>query len=172
MSQAVSPPVALIESLDHEGQGVARVDGKAIFIEGALPGERVEYSSYRKKASFEKARAGRILKASSLRVTPRCPNYNACGGCSMQHLDSNAQASVKQRVLEDALWHIGRLQARGDLSGHYRPGLGLSLPCPSSRCAMWQKKGGTYWSGFHASAAAALWSIWASARYCRLMHRH
>lgn len=110
MSEVVQAPIAAVESLDHDGQGVARVDGKAIFIEGALPGERVEYSSYRKKASFEKARATRILKASSLRVTPRCPNYEACGGCSMQHLDSNAQASVKQRVLEDALWHLGRLK--------------------------------------------------------------
>jgi 23S rRNA (uracil1939-C5)-methyltransferase len=110
MSEVVHAPVAVVESLDHDGQGVARVDGKAIFIEGALPGELVEYSSYRKKPKFEKARAGRILKASSLRVTPRCPNYDVCGGCSMQHLDSNAQTSVKQRVLEDDFWHLSRLK--------------------------------------------------------------
>jgi 23S rRNA (uracil1939-C5)-methyltransferase len=110
MSEVVHVPVAVVESLDHDGQGVARVDGKTIFIEGALPGERVEYSSYRKKPKFEKARAGRILKASSLRVTPRCPNYDVCGGCSMQHLDSNAQTSVKQRVLEDDFWHLSRLK--------------------------------------------------------------
>jgi 23S rRNA (uracil1939-C5)-methyltransferase len=110
MSEVVHVPVAVVESLDHDGQGVARVDGKTIFIEGALPGERVEYSSYRKKPKFEKARAGRILKVSSLRVTPRCPNYDVCGGCSMQHLDSNAQTSVKQRVLEDDFWHLSRLK--------------------------------------------------------------
>ena len=110
MSEVVHAPIAEVESLDHDGQGVARVDGKAIFIEGALPGERVEYSSYRKKPSFEKALVGRIHKASSLRVTPRCPHYAACGGCSMQHLDSNAQTSVKQRVLEDDFWHLSRLR--------------------------------------------------------------
>ena len=110
MSEVVQAPIADVESLDHDGQGVARVDGKTIFIEGALPGERVEYSSYRKKPKFEKARANRILKASSLRVTPRCPNYDTCGGCSMQHLDSNAQTSVKQRVLEDDFWHLARLR--------------------------------------------------------------
>ncbi|MDE2599299.1 MAG: 23S rRNA (uracil(1939)-C(5))-methyltransferase RlmD [Rhodocyclaceae bacterium] len=110
MSEPVQAHIAEVESLDHDGQGVARVEGKTIFIEGALPGEQVEYSSYRKKPRFEKARAGRILKASSLRVTPRCPNYDVCGGCSMQHLDSNAQASVKQRVLEDDFWHLSRLR--------------------------------------------------------------
>lgn len=110
MSELVQAHIAEVESLDHDGQGVARVEGKTIFIEGALPGEQVEYSSYRKKPRFEKARAGRILKASSLRVTPRCPNYDVCGGCSMQHLDSNAQASVKQRVLEDDFWHLSRLR--------------------------------------------------------------
>ena len=110
MSELAHAHIAEVESLDHDGQGVARVEGKTIFIEGALPGERVEYSSYRKKPRFEKALVGRILKASGLRVTPRCPHYDACGGCSMQHLDSNAQASVKQRVLEDDFWHLSRLR--------------------------------------------------------------
>jgi 23S rRNA (uracil1939-C5)-methyltransferase len=110
MSEVAHAHVAEVESLDHDGQGVARVDGKTIFIEGALPGEQVEYSSYRKKPRFEKALVGRIHKASSLRVTPRCPHYDACGGCSMQHLDSNAQTSVKQRVLEDDFWHLSRLR--------------------------------------------------------------
>ena len=110
MPEVLSNPVALIESLDHEGRGVAHVDGKAIFIEGALPGERVEYSSYRKKPSYEKAQVVRIIKAASQRVTPRCPHFGMCGGCSMQHLDPDAQASVKQRVLEDAFWHIGQLR--------------------------------------------------------------
>lgn len=110
MPEAVHSPIAAVDSLDHDGQGVARVDGKAIFIEGALPGERVEYSSYRRKPSFEKALVGRIHKASGLRVTPRCPHYAACGGCSMQHLDSNAQTSIKQRVLEDDFWHLARLR--------------------------------------------------------------
>jgi 23S rRNA (uracil1939-C5)-methyltransferase len=101
---------AIIESLDHEGRGVAHVEGKAIFIEGALPGERVAYTSFRRKPTFENARADAILKASSQRVTPKCPHFGVCGGCSMQHLEPLAQAAAKQRVLEDAFWHIARLK--------------------------------------------------------------
>lgn len=103
-------PEAAVESLDHEGRGVAHVEGKVIFIEGALPAERVEYSSYRRKPSFEQARLVRIAKASSQRVAPRCPHFGVCGGCSMQHLEPSAQTAVKQRVLEDALWHLARLK--------------------------------------------------------------
>ena len=102
--------IADIESLDHEGRGVAHVEGKAVFIEGALPGERVAYTSFRRKPTFENARADAILKASSQRVTPRCPHFGVCGGCSMQHLEPAAQAAAKQRILEDAFWHIARLR--------------------------------------------------------------
>ncbi|WIM05677.1 MAG: 23S rRNA (uracil(1939)-C(5))-methyltransferase RlmD [Candidatus Nitricoxidivorans perseverans] len=101
---------AFIESLDQEGRGVAHVDGKTIFIEGALPGEVAEYSSYRRKPSFEKAQATRIIRASSQRAVPRCPHFGVCGGCSMQHMEPSAQTAAKQRVLEDALWHIARLK--------------------------------------------------------------
>lgn len=103
-------PQAHIESLDNEGRGVARIDGKAIFIEGALTGERVEYSSYRKKPSFEQATTVQVIFASSQRVEPECPHYGVCGGCSMQHMNPALQTAAKQRVLEDALWHIARLK--------------------------------------------------------------
>ncbi len=103
-------PLAHIESLDHEGRGVAHVDGKAIFIEGALPGEVVEYASYRRKPSFEKAHALSVLSASSQRIEPACPHFGTCGGCSMQHLNLAGQTAAKQRVLEDAMWHIARLR--------------------------------------------------------------
>lgn len=104
-------PTATVESLDHEGRGVAHVEGKAIFIEGALPGEIVEYASYRRKPKFENASTVKVIRASSQRVVPACPNFGHCGGCSMQHLDRSGQTAAKQRVLEDALWHIGRLKA-------------------------------------------------------------
>lgn len=103
-------PEALIESLDNEGRGVAHVEGKAIFIEGALPGETVEYSSYRRKPTYEQAQVVRVIRQSSQRVSPRCPHFGVCGGCSMQHLEPAAQTAAKQRVLEDALWHIARLK--------------------------------------------------------------
>lgn len=99
----------VIESLDQEGRGVAHRDGKAVFIEGALPGESVDFSAYRKKRNFELATLSRLFKESALRSTPRCPFFGKCGGCSLQHLDARAQVAVKQRVLEDDLWHIGRV---------------------------------------------------------------
>jgi len=104
-------PISAVESLDHEGRGVAHVGGKAIFIEGALPGEIVEYVSNRRKPKYEVASTLSVIKASSQRVVPGCPNFGTCGGCSMQHLDRSGQTAAKQRVLEDALWHIGRLKA-------------------------------------------------------------
>lgn len=104
-------PTGIIESLDHEARGITRLDGKTIFVEGALPGEQVEFVSFRTKPSFEVASTERILKASPQRVAPRCPHFGVCGGCSMQHLDSTAQVAAKQRVLEANLWHLARLKA-------------------------------------------------------------
>ncbi|MCB1959556.1 MAG: 23S rRNA (uracil(1939)-C(5))-methyltransferase RlmD [Rhodocyclaceae bacterium] len=103
-------PIAQIESLDSQGRGVARSpEGKTVFIDGALPGETVDYSVYRKKPKFEQAQVSRVIKASGQRVTPRCAAFGRCGGCSMQHMDANAQAAVKQRVLEDALQKLGKV---------------------------------------------------------------
>jgi 23S rRNA (uracil1939-C5)-methyltransferase len=106
-----------IESLDMEARGVGHLQnedgtpGKVVFVEGALPNERVGFSSYRKKANWEAARVTEIRKESSLRVKPKCPHFGVCGGCSMQHLDADAQVAVKQRILEDNLKHIGKVKA-------------------------------------------------------------
>jgi 23S rRNA (uracil1939-C5)-methyltransferase len=99
-----------VESLDHEGRGVARRDGKVVFIEGALAGETVTCSVYRKKPAFEMANVGAILQESPYRVAPRCPHFGTCGGCSLQHLDARAQVAVKQRILEDNLQRIGNVR--------------------------------------------------------------
>jgi 23S rRNA (uracil1939-C5)-methyltransferase len=104
-------PIALIESLDREGRGVARVDGKALFVRGALPGERVEYAAQKAKPSYEIGALTRVLRASAARVEPRCPHFGTCGGCAIQHLEPRAQVAAKQRVLEDALWHLGKVRA-------------------------------------------------------------
>jgi len=101
----------IVESLDQEGRGIAHADGKVIFIEGALTGECVTYSSYRKKNNYEQAQVGQILKQSFMRVQPKCPNFGVCGGCSMQHLEERAQVAIKQRVLEDNLERIGKVKA-------------------------------------------------------------
>lgn len=102
----------VVESLDYEGRGIAHANGKVIFIEGALTGERVTYSSYRKKTSFEIAQLGQVIKPTFMRVQPKCKHFGVCGGCSMQHMDARAQVAAKQRILEDNLWHIGKVKAQ------------------------------------------------------------
>lgn len=101
--------LARIEALDQEGRGIAHVDGKVFFVEGALPGETVELEAYRHKPSYALAVAKRIVRAAPARVAPRCPSFGVCGGCSMQHLEPRAQVAVKQRVLEDNLARIGKV---------------------------------------------------------------
>ncbi len=105
-----------IESLDIEAQGIAhRADGKVVFVEGALPFERVSAQTYRKKAQWELASVTAIHSESAQRVRPACPHFGlhggACGGCKMQHLHIGAQVASKQRVLEDSLWHLGKVRS-------------------------------------------------------------
>ena len=115
------PPERLtIESLDIEAQGIAhKIDGKVVFIEGALTTEIVTANVHRKKNSFEQGVVSQIHRESSQRVTPGCPHFGlhegACGGCKMQHLHVGAQVAVKQRVLEDNLWHLGKVKSENIL---------------------------------------------------------
>lgn len=100
-----------VESLDLEGQGVAHnADGKVVFIEGALPGEEVQVQVHRKKNNWEQASVTALRRESAQRVEPRCRHFGTCGGCKMQHLSLGAQIAVKQRALEDALWHLGKVR--------------------------------------------------------------
>lgn len=99
-----------VESLDIEAHGVARHDGKVMFIDGALPGERVVAEILRRKPRYDSARTVSVQRASVMRVAPRCPHFGVCGGCSMQHLDLRAQLAIKQRVLEDQLKHLAGLR--------------------------------------------------------------
>jgi 23S rRNA (uracil1939-C5)-methyltransferase len=101
-----------IDSLDAEGRGVARnVEGKVVFVEGALPGEEVDFQVLRKKSSFEIGRLTKVLGGSSSRQTPRCPHFGVCGGCSLQHTDARTQMAAKQRWLEENLARIGKVEA-------------------------------------------------------------
>src|SRR3972149_245538 len=137
----------LIESLDREGRGIARVEGKAIFIEGGLPGETVSYASYRRKPSYEQAVATAIHEASAARELPRCPHFGVCGGCSMQHREARAQVAAKQRVLEDSLWHIGKLRPETMLRAIYGQDWGYRHRARLS-VRLVPKKGGVL-VGFH-----------------------
>src|SRR6478735_6529834 len=100
-----------IESLDLEAQGVAHNgEGKVVFVEDALPGEEVRVATKRRKNNWEQATLLELRHGSALRVVPRCPHFGVCGGCKMQHLHVAAQVATKQRALEDALWHLGKLR--------------------------------------------------------------
>jgi 23S rRNA (uracil1939-C5)-methyltransferase len=104
-----------VESLDLEAQGVAHnAEGKVVFIEGALPTERVQAQVHRRKNNWEQGSLTSIARESSQRVRPACPHFGlhagACGGCKMQHLHPAAQVAVKQRTLEDNLWHLGKVK--------------------------------------------------------------
>jgi 23S rRNA (uracil1939-C5)-methyltransferase len=112
----------LIESLDQEGRGITHCDGKAIFVEGALPGERVVASVYKKKPRYEVAVVSQVLKSSAARAVPSCAYYGICGGCSWQHIDLRTQVAAKQRVLEDTLRHIGNVDAEQILPAIHGPG--------------------------------------------------
>ena len=105
-----------IESMDLDAQGVAhRADGKVVFVDGALPFEVVRANVHRKKNNWEQASLLEVLQESSQRVRPGCSNFGlhagACGGCKMQHLEPTAQVAIKQRALEDNLWHLGKVKS-------------------------------------------------------------
>jgi 23S rRNA (uracil1939-C5)-methyltransferase len=108
--QSRSKRVVRVESLDQEGRGIARAEGKTVFVSGALPSELVTYSVYAKKPSYDLAQVSEIVRPSAMRTHARCSHFGLCGGCSMQHLDVRAQVAAKQRVLEDALLHIAKLR--------------------------------------------------------------
>jgi 23S rRNA (uracil1939-C5)-methyltransferase len=141
-----------VESLDLEAQGVAhRADGMVVFIEGALPFEEVQFNQHRKKNNWAQGTVTAIRRESSQRVRPGCPHFGlhtgACGGCKMQHLDATAQVAVKQRALEDNLWHLGKVRPENLLrplegpAWHYRYRARLSV--------RYVVKKGTVLIGFH-----------------------
>ena len=118
------PPVLTdwltVESVDLEGQGVAHTaEGKVVFVDGALPTERVRAFIQRRKNNWEQGQLESLAHESSLRVRPRCPHFGlhqgACGGCKVQHLEPTAQVAIKQRALEDNLHHLGGVRAEGIL---------------------------------------------------------
>lgn len=101
--------IARVERLSHDGRGVARVAGKTLFIEGALPGEEVRFRVTKCRARYDEATTVEILQASPHRVVPPCPHYGRCGGCNLQHLAPAAQLGIRQQHLVDALERIAGL---------------------------------------------------------------
>jgi 23S rRNA (uracil1939-C5)-methyltransferase len=104
------PLEAEVVDLAHDGRGVARIAGKAVFVEGALPGERVRLKIGKRRRQFDEAALVEILESSADRVTPKCPHFGVCGGCSLQHLSPAAQLAAKERQLIENLERIGRVK--------------------------------------------------------------
>jgi 23S rRNA (uracil1939-C5)-methyltransferase len=98
-----------IIDLAHDGRGVARVDGKTVFIDDALPGERVEWRRAKRGRNFDEGRLQRVLEPASDRVEPRCAHFGVCGGCVLQHLAPERQLEFKQRQLLEALTRLGKV---------------------------------------------------------------
>ena len=144
--------VLQIESMDLEAQGVAhREDGKVVFVEGALPFETVRANIHRKKNNWEQGSLLEVVQESSQRVRPGCPHFGlhagACGGCKMQHLEANAQVAVKQRAMEDNLWHLGKVKPENILRPIYGPAWGYRYRARLSVRDVLKK--GTVLVGFH-----------------------
>jgi len=106
---------AQIQSLSHDGKGVARIDEKATFIQGALAGEKITFRYTNRKKSYDEGLVTSVIEASPDRVQPKCAHYEICGGCSLQHLDADKQIEAKQQVLLDNLEHIGKVSAQSIL---------------------------------------------------------
>lgn len=109
----------VIESVDVSGNGIARIDGKTIFVPDTLPGEEVKIEIYKKKKNFDFGRIVEIITTSPDRVTPECKNFGVCGGCSLQHIEFSSQVKNKEKVLIDNLKHLGKVEAESILPALY-----------------------------------------------------
>ncbi len=101
---------AHVESLNYDGDGVARINGKVTFIDGALPGETVRLRYLSRHRNYDNGKLLEVLTPSPHRVTPGCAHFGTCGGCSLQHLTPEAQIVAKQQVLAEQLAHIGKVK--------------------------------------------------------------
>ena len=132
---AAEEGVVVTESLNHEGLGVAHVDGKALFIHGALPGETVRFRYQVRKRRYDFATATAILAASPDRAVPPCPHFGVCGGCALQHMTPTAQLQAKEQILLETLQHVGKvvpervLPALGGATAGYRRRARIGIRC-------------------------------------------
>ena len=96
-----------IDGVTSEGKGVGRADGLAVFVAGALPGERVSARIFARKKSFAEAGLVQVLEPAPGRAVPSCPCYAGCGGCSLQHADYQTELQLKQQIVRQSLLRLG-----------------------------------------------------------------
>jgi 23S rRNA (uracil1939-C5)-methyltransferase len=162
-----------IKSLDMDARGVGHMQdnedgtpGKVVFVEGALPGERVSFETFRKKKNWEAARMTELHRESSMRVAPKCVHFDYCGGCSMQHLEPSAQVAIKQRALEDNLWHLSRVKPDMMMRPMYGPTWGYRYRARLS--VRYVAKKGTVLVGFHEKKSVFVADI----QSCQILPKH
>jgi 23S rRNA (uracil1939-C5)-methyltransferase len=110
------PVSAKIESLSHEGRGIALVEGKTVFVSGALPGEDALFQYKKQRPKYDEAHALEITNPAAERVEPKCEFFGLCGGCSLQHMQHDFQIEHKQSVLMEQLEHIGKVKPKSVIS--------------------------------------------------------
>ena len=101
------PSVVRIEAMSHEGRGIAHIDGKTVFVFGALEGEEVRIQIRKTNRNYDEAITLDVIEASGLRIKPKCDAFEVCGGCSLQHLHNDEQIEFKQRTLLEMMHHAG-----------------------------------------------------------------
>lgn len=159
-----APIEAEIESLTHDGRGLTHVEGKAVFVHGALPGERVRFRYTRLQKRYDEGTVTDILVSSPQRVTPRCRHFGVCGGCSLQHMEATAQIGMKQEILQDVLARLGKVVPETWLpplaAGHwgYRRKARLG--------AKWVQKKGRVLVGFRERSSAFITDL----THCETLH--
>jgi 23S rRNA (uracil1939-C5)-methyltransferase len=116
MIDAQSLNKVCVESLSHEGRGVAHINGKTVFLDNALPGEEVIFSYIRRRGKFDEGRVVEVVKSSPDRVVPKCPHFNICGGCKLQHLNHDKQIACKTKSFQEQMKHFGNLDVVNILS--------------------------------------------------------
>jgi 23S rRNA (uracil1939-C5)-methyltransferase len=114
--QRREPETATIDSVAHDGRGIAAVSGKKVFVAGALEGEEVRFIRRKRRRNFDEAELLEVLQASPARIEPRCAAFGTCGGCSLQHLSGEDQRTIKQQTLSDNLQRIGNISPAAWLS--------------------------------------------------------
>jgi 23S rRNA (uracil1939-C5)-methyltransferase len=103
------PETAKISSATHDGRGIADLEGKKVFVAGALPGEEVRFQRRKFRRNFDEAELLEIIEPSPERIEARCEAYGRCGGCSLQHVSEEQQRQIKEQALRDNLERIGRV---------------------------------------------------------------
>jgi len=134
-----------INDLLHDGRGVGRINGKAFFVEGALPGEDVEFRVTNEKRNFAEARLTKVLSASQYRTEPECRYFSKCGGCSLQHLQHSEQIEFKKQQLLNSAQRVG-LEPENILDSLVGPQWNYRR---RARLAVQRARDGQFLVGFH-----------------------